>query len=121
MPRPERLRGLCAFVGVALLICATLAGRGAQASVLAVPEARLATAATMAVPGIPTVSDGMPCALCYVAPTPGPHAFTGEGKETEPLTWCVHADPIPAAVQFLTAASCHDRVPIRVAFCRWLD
>ena len=121
MLRPERLRGWCAFVGAALLICVVLAGTGARASALAIPEARAATASTMAAPGMPMVSDGMPCALCYIAPTPSPHAFTGEGKEPEPLTWWVHAEPIPAAVRFLTTVSRRDRVPIRVAFCRWLD
>lgn len=121
MLRPESLRRSCAFVGAALLICMALAGAGARASVLAMQEARAATVATMAAPGMPMVSDGMPCALCYIAPIPSPHAFTGEGKEPEPVTWWVHAEPVPAAVRFLTTVSCRDRVPIRVAFCRWLD
>lgn len=121
MRRPDHLRGWCAFVGAALLLCVALAGAGAGASVLSMQEARAATASTMAAPGMPMVSDGMPCALCYVAPTPSSHAFTGERNEPEPLTWWLRAEPMPAAVRFLTTVSRRDRVPIRVAFCRWLD
>ena len=121
MRRPDHLRAWCAFVGTALLFCVVLAGTGARASGLSIQEARAATASTMAAPGMPMVSDGMPCALCYIAPTPSSHAFTGEGKEPEPLTWWVHAGLAPAAVRFLTTVSRRDRVPIRVAFCRWLD
>lgn len=121
MRQPDHLRSWCTFVGAALLLCVALAATGARASVGSMPEARAATASTMAAPGMPMVSDGMPCALCYIAPTPSPHAFTGEGKEPEPLTWWVHAEPTPAAVRFLTTARPRDRVPIRLAFCRWLD
>ena len=121
MRRPDHLQGWCAFVGAALLLCVALAGTGACAPVLSMPEARAATASTMATPGMPIVSDGMPCALCYIAPTPSSHAFSGEGREPEPLTWWVHAEPTPAAVRFLTTVRLRDRVPIRVAFCRWLD
>ena len=121
MQRPDRRRAWCAFVGAALLLCVALAAAGARASVLSVPEARATSASTMATPDMPMVSAGMPCALCYVVPTSSPSAFTGEGKEPEPLTWWVHAEPTPAAVRFLTSVSRRDRVPIRVAFCRWLD
>lgn len=121
MRRPERLHAWCAFVGAALLFCVALAGTGARASVLSMQEARATSASMMVAPGMPMVSDGMRCALCYIAPTPSSHAFTGEGKEPEPLTWWVHAEPTPAAVRFLTTVSRRDRVPIRVAFCRWLD
>lgn len=121
MRRPDHLRGWCAFVGAALLLCVTLADAGGRASALSMPEVRAATAPTMAAPGMPMASDGMPCALCYIAPTPSPHAFTGEGKEPEPPTWWVHAEPTPTAVRFLTTTGARERVPIRVAFCRWLD
>ena len=121
MRRPDNLRAWCAFVVAALLLCVSLAGTGARASMSSIPEARATTASTMAAPGMPTASHGMPCALCYVAPTPSPHAFTGEGKEPAPQTWWVHAKPTLAAVRFLTTVRRRDQVPIRVAFCRWLD
>lgn len=121
MRRPDHLRSWCAFVGVALLLCVALVGTGARASASSMPEVRAAMAPTMAAPGMPMVSHGMPCALCYIAPTPSPHAFTGEGKELEPLTWWVHAEPPPAAIEFLTTLKPRDRVPIRIALCRWLD
>lgn len=121
MPWPERLRGQWAFVGAALLLCVALVGTGARASVMSMQEARAITASTMTAPGMPMASGSRPCALCYIAPTPSPHAFTGEGKEAEPLTWRVRARPTPAAVQFLATVGRRERVPIRVAFCRWLD
>lgn len=121
MPRPERLRGRCAFIGAALLVCAALLGTGARASVTSMQEARATTAATLTAPGMPMASGSRPCALCYIAPTPSPHAFTGEGREPEPLTWWVHAEPTPAAVRFLATVDRPDRVPIRITFCRWLD
>ncbi len=124
MQRPERLRGWCVFIGAALLLCVALVGTGARASILSVPsmqEARATTASTMTASGMPMVSDGMPCALCYIAPAVSPHAFKGEGKEPEPLSWWVHAEPTPAAARIPATVSRRDRVPIRVAFCRWLD
>lgn len=121
MRRPDHLRAWCAFFGAALLLCAVLAGTSARASGLSIQEARAATASTMVAPGMPMVSDGMPCALCYIAPAASPHTFTGEGKEPELLTWWVHAPPTPAPARFLASEGRRDRVPIRVAFCRWLD
>jgi hypothetical protein len=119
--RPESLRRWCAFVGAALLLCVAVAGTGARASVLSMQEVRATTASTGDAAGMPMASGSMPCLLCCIAPASTPHAFTGEGKEPEPLTWWVHAEPPPAAVRFLTTVGRRDRVPIRVAFCRWLD
>lgn len=121
MLRPESLRRWCTFVGAALLLCVVVAGTGARASVLSMQEVRATTASTGDAAGMPMASGSRPCALCYITATPSPHAFTGEGKEPEPLTWWVHAEPPPAAVRFLTTVGRRDRVPIRVAFCRWLD
>lgn len=121
MQRPDHLRACCAFLIAALLLCVALAGTGARASVLSMPEVRTTAASTKATQGMPMASDGMPCALCYIAPTPNPHAFSGEAKEPEPLTWWVHAERTPAAVRSLTSVCRRDRIPIRVAFCRWLD
>lgn len=123
MRRPDRLQGGCAFAGAALLLCVVLAGAGAGAgaSVLAMPQARAVTASMLAAPGMPSVSGGMPCALCHLAPTPSPSAFTGKGKASEPLGRWVHAEPIPAATRFVTSVSRCERVAIRVAFCRWSE
>lgn len=121
MRRPDHPRAWCAFVGAALLLCVALMGTGARASVTSTQEVRATTALTMTGPAMPMASGSRPCALCYIAPTPSPHAFTGEGKEPEPLSWRVPAQPTPATVRFLTTVSRRDRVPIRVAFCRWLD
>ena len=86
MLRPESLRRWCAFVGAALLLCVVVAGTGARASVLSMQEVRATTASTGDAAGMPMASGSRPCALCYITATPSPHAFTGEGKEPEPLT-----------------------------------
>lgn len=121
MLRPERIRGRWAFIGVALLLCVALVGTGTRASVTAMQEVRATTALTITGPVMPMASGSRACVLCYIAPIPSPHVFNGEGKEAEPRTWWVRAEPIPAAVRFLTTVSRRERVPIRVAFCRWLD
>lgn len=121
MRRPESLRRWCALVGAALLFWVAAAGTGAHAWVLSMQEVRATAASTMNAPHMPMVSGSRPCALCYITPTPSPHAFTGEGKEPEPLSWRVHAQATPAAVRLLDTVDRRDRVPIRVVFCRWLD
>ena len=121
MPRPEHFNRWCLAVGAAVFLCLALMTAGARASATPMQEMSASAVSPVAVQSMPMASDCRPCALCYVAPTPSLHAFTGEGKEPEPLTWWVHAEPTPAAVRFLTSVSRRDRVPIRVAFCRWLD
>ena len=86
MRRPDHLRAWCVFVGATLLLCVALSATGAGASVLSMQEARAATASTMEASSMPMMSDGKPCVLCYIAPTPSSHTFSGEGREPEPLT-----------------------------------
>jgi hypothetical protein len=121
MRRPEHHRGWSAFVGFAVLVGAVLMDAGAGAMVLPMQDVRAAPASTMATPDMPTISHGMPCALCYVAPAPGSHGFTGDGNEPEALAWWVHAQSTPKKVRLLAVANRRDRVPIRIALCRWLD
>lgn len=122
MLRPELLRRWSLAAGASVLLCLALLGTGARASMPPVPELRAAAAATMPSTGTPMASDGMPCALCFVAAAPSPQTFAGEGKEPEPLTWWVHAQPTPSEARFrVLDIAPREHVPIRVAFCRWLD
>lgn len=121
MARHEHLQRWCVIVGAAALLCLALLGAGARASNLPTQEVRATPAAQMSAQGMPMASDRMPCALCYVAPAPSAHTSTGEGKEPEAATWWLRDPSIPSTVRFLAAESSRVPVPIRIAFCRWLD
>ena len=118
LDRLHRWRALSSF---ALLVCLALLGGGARASAPAIQEARPAMVSTMAAPSMPMASDRMPCAVCCIAPAPSTHGFSGEGKEPESPAWCVHDQRTPATVRFLETGSSRVKVPIRIAYCRWLD
>jgi len=115
--RPEPLRGWCAFVSVWVLMCLALLGGGAQGFASTSQEVRSA----MASQSMPTASDRMPCAVCCIAPALSTHGFNGEGKEPESPAWWVHDRWTPATVRFLEIGSSRVQVPIRIAYCRWLD
>lgn len=70
MPRPEHLRRWCVVVGAAVWLCLALLGTGARASIPPMQEARAGLAPSMAAQGMSIASDKMPCALCFIAPTP---------------------------------------------------
>ena len=111
-----------AFVSAWVLVClVALLGGGVRASVPVPLDVRLLMVSAMASPSMPTASDRMPCASCCIAPTPSTHGFNGEGKESETAAWWVHAQRTPVAVRFLEIGSIRVKVPIRIAFCRWLD
>jgi hypothetical protein len=108
-------------VSVWVLVCLALLGGGARAFAPTLLEVRPMMVSAMASPSMPTVSDCMPCAVCCIAPAPSTHGFNGEGNEPEASTWRVHAQRTPATVRFLEAGSSQVPVPVRIAFCRWLD
>ena len=121
MRRFDRLCRWQAFVSAWVLVCLALLGGGVRASVPVLQEARPVMVSAMASPSMPMASDGMPCATCCIAPAPSTHGFNGEGKEPETATWWVHDQRTPATVRFLETGSSRIKVPIRIAFCRWLD
>jgi len=121
MLRPERLGRWRAEAGALVLICLALLGTCAQAAMLQDREFRATAAASAPSTGMPMASDGVPCALCFVAPTPSPRTFTAESKEPEPSTWWILDQRAPSETRFQVLEHSPERVPIRVAFCRWLD
>ena len=117
----ERLRRWHAFMGVSVLVCVALLGGSARAFAPTLEEARPAMVSAMASPSLPMVSDGMPCAICCIAPAPATHGFSGEGKESEASTWPVPAQRTSPTVRFLETVTGRVPIPIRITYCRWLD
>ena len=120
----RRLNRLCRWqvsVSAWVLVCLALLGGGARASAPTLQEARPLMVSTMTSPSMPMASDRMPCATCCIAPAPSTHGFNGEGKEPESATWWVHDQRTPVTVRFLETSSSRVQVPIRIAYCRWLD
>lgn len=121
MRRPDRLCRWRAFVSAWVLVCLALLGDGVRASMPTPQDARTVMVSSMASPSMPMASDRMPCVTCCIAPAPSTHGFNGEGKEPEAATWWVHDQRTPATVRLLETGSSRLKVPIRIAFCRWLD
>ena len=122
----ERLRRGHTLSG-ALLLCLTLVGVGAEARSASASsqEARPVMAPAMvsmadAKPML-GLADCAPCAGCYIAPAPATHGFSGEGKEPEEPVWRVPAAPLADADDRIDSGGSRPRVPVRIAFCRWLD
>ena len=121
MPRPDRFGRWRLALGAAVFLCLALVAAGARASAPPMQALSASAASPVAAQSMPKASDCMPCALCYVAPAPSAHTTTGEGKEPESARWWARSQPIPSTVRFLAAESSRVPVPIRIAFCRWLD
>ena len=120
MKRPESLQGLRAFGGVAVLLCLALLGMGAQASPSLVAPVPTIEASAMAPQSMPAAMDCLPCAICYISPAPSTQGFSGECKEAEAPAWRVHAAAeLPTA--FCDTGGWHLPLPVRIAYCRWLD
>ncbi len=123
MGRLERLYLWRALCGAVLLLCLALFAAGARAAVPAMEEARPAVAM------IPmTVSHAMAgaldcvlCAGCYIAPAPTTHGFSGECQEPEEPAWRVHATSPPDSFWMFDMGGRHVRLPVRIAYCRWLN
>ena len=126
-PLERQLRGHA--LSGALLLCLTLVGVGSEArsASASLQEARPVMAPAMvsmadAKPRpMPGLADCAPCAGCYIAPAPSTHGFSGEGKASEAQAWHVQAVPLPTADWWLDSGGERPRLPVRIAFCRWLN
>ena len=111
-------RSLC---GIALLLSIALLDSATAASVSRPQEMRPAAASTMTHESLPIASDCVPCAICFVAPTPTTHGFSGDCKESESPAWWTQDPQTPASVRYVDSGAIRCAVPIRIAYCRWLD
>lgn len=122
MAWPERLQRCRALVYVALLLCLTLLGTGARASVATMQDAGPVAISVMVSESTPMASDCMPCVRCYIAPAPSTPGISCESTEREEpvLAWPVQTTS-PAPTWFFDTRGWRLRWPVRIAFCRWLD
>lgn len=119
---PAERRHRWAAIATALVwLCLALIGTDAHASSSAMPEVWATPDAATTSQGVPAALDCMPCALCYVAPAPSSNVVTVVANEFESSTWWVHTPAAPTQRRFLSNPRCLEHVPIRIAFCRWLD
>ncbi|MGH8847193.1 MAG: hypothetical protein ACREXQ_08160 [Polaromonas sp.] len=121
----ERLGRWPALRSGMLLLCLTLFGMGARAAVSSRQEVgpivALATASMADMQSMPAALDGRPCAVCYVAPAPSTHGFSGENQEPKEPGWPACARPAADSAWRFDTGGWRPRWPVRIAFCRWLD
>jgi len=105
----------------ALALSLVSLGTQACASVIVLEEARpTAISSAMSSQSMPAAFDCTPCARCYVAPAPATHGFNGDDQPPEERWWHVHEPSVPSAI-FVDSGGWHVALPVRIAFCRWLD
>ncbi len=110
-----------AFVRAALALSLVILGTHACASALVLQELRPTAATAMSSQPMPAAFDCTPCAaVCCVAPPPANHSFSGEDKPPVEHRWHVQRPPIFSAILF-DIGGWHVALPVRIAFCRWLD
>ena len=123
MRQLERLHRRRARYSFTLLLWFTLASSstGATASSPMRQEAEPVAAAGVALGSMPMTTGCIPCAICCIAPAPATHGFNGRCHGPDAPSWRVHAphEPLPAG-SFATGRlrAC---LPVRIAYCRWLD
>lgn len=114
----HRRRALCSF---ALLLWLTLSNTGATASSSVRQEAGPVAAAAMASGSMPMTTGCMPCAICCIAPAPQTRGFTGQGHGPDAPSWRVHFPHKPRPAGSFARGGLRACLPLRIAYCRWLD
>lgn len=119
MRPPERVGRRLAGFGTAAFLCLALIAGAAAASTPA--EARPAVGPAMNAHARPQTSDDMPCAGCVAASAPAVQGVGAEpGGTTEPA-WRAQASAAPELSVLMHAGTRLPSLPLRIAFCRWLD
>jgi hypothetical protein len=108
------------LVRAALALSLVLLVAQARASVHVLEEARPTVASAMDSRPMPAAFDCAPCARCYVAPAPATHGFSGDDQAPEERRWHVQLPPAFNEIFFDTGGR-YVALPVRIAFCRWLD
>ena len=109
-----------ALASAALALSLVIIGTQADASALVLEEVRPTAATAMSSQSMPAAFDCMPCARCFVAPAPATHGSGGDDQAPEELRWHVPRPPAFNAI-FFDTGSRYIALPVRIAFCRWLD
>ncbi len=122
MLRADLCRSWRACLGVIAFLCLTGLGTDAQASSSAAQGIWVTADSTSARWSGLIASDRMPCALCYTAVESAVHGLSATCTKPPPPAWRTE---IPTAIeatwQVATDSGGQGIVPIRIAFCRWLD
>jgi hypothetical protein len=109
-------------LGFLAFLCLTWTGIGVEAAGAASQQAATSASTTLVPMPMPMASDRMPCALCYAAPGPVPYGGGGSSAAQEAtVRWVPQARPSTELVGPRAHKRCQGRVPIRIAYCRWLD
>jgi len=120
-PRERSLRGL---IDGLVVLCLVLLGGATRAAAI-VPEAGPvsdgATASTRQAPSTADLFDCAPCVACCVAPPPSLHTHGGEPRAPDEPSWPTHAAEGPPRAAELDSGGWRACMPVRIAFCRWLD
>lgn len=122
-PYRELHRGahMRAFVRAALALSLVVLGTHARASALVLQELRPTAATAMSSQSMPAAFDCTPCAaVCCVAPPPETHGFSGEDQPPEEHRWHLQRPPTFNEI-FFDTGGWYVALPVRIAFCRWLD
>jgi hypothetical protein len=113
-----------AFVGAWVFLCLALVSgtsRASMTSMAPTAEARPMVASAMPAAVMPQMLDCMPCAGCYVAPAPVAQGVSAEPGGTNEPAWRVHDPAQPDTTQTSNPGGWPPRLPVRIAYCRWLD
>lgn len=108
-----------AFVWAALTLSFVLLFAQPRASALDSRETRLGATSAMSSPSV-AAFDCAPCARCYVAPTPESHRFSSDDQPPKEHRGRVLPSSVFSAT-LVDTAGWYVPLPVRIAFCRWLD
>lgn len=119
---PERrLRRPLALAGVLLCLYLVLAPGASRASAVAMQEAQSMAPAVVASTPMRQMLDCMPCVGCYAAPAPVGQGVSGEPGDVDGLAWQARDPALPRSMWSTDAGGWRAQLPLRIAFCRWLD
>ena len=122
MLRADLRRSWRACLGVIAFLCLTWLGTDVRASSSAAQGIRVTADSTSASWSGLIAADRTPCALCYGAPEPAVHGLSATCTKRPPLAWWTELPTATEATwQVATDSGGQGIVPIRIAFCRWLD
>ena len=116
-----RSRWLRQAVGSLVLLCPALPGPAAQATSAMHARPPLVDAMVAATKHGPSMAGAPECVACDVAPAPSQHGFGGDSQQPDEPPWPLHAAEASTTLDAFDSGGRRARMPVRIAFCRWLD